>query len=182
VNRTDVVGALISIRRARRAWDTARAKFLSDVDAAMMRLIHEAAANYMSAEEVARYSGFTVRAVRLKMRQNELTGRGKRLLARQAAKALEENAALLGIEPREMDLMSPLAYLPAGKDLRMSAAANGTGAIPDEFLETPALVHGINYFDDEVACGHLAYNDPVLITSDLDKITCEDCRKVLVKA
>lgn len=144
MNRQDVTTNLVRIRQARRAWTTAKAKFDSDVDAALLRLVHEAAANFMSAEEVSRYSGFTVRRVREVMRQAGLTGRGKRLLAKQAATTLAENAIVLGIEPKDMDLMSPLAYLPAGSELRKGAEANGVSNVAAEFPETPDPVERVS--------------------------------------
>src|SRR5690349_19562759 len=115
----------------------------------MSRLILEAALNRMSAEEVGRYSGFTLRAVRIKFRQNELTGRGKTLLSRQAAHVLEQNAAILGVDPKDIDLMSALAYLPAGPELRKGANANATGSVEDiaEFLETPEQAYRRGYED-----------------------------------
>lgn len=145
MNRQDVTAALVRIREARRKWDIARAKFNSDVDTAMMRLINEAAANFMSAEDVSKYSGFTVKRVRAIMRENSLDPkRGRRLIARKAASTLEENALIMGIDPRDMDLMSLLAYLPAGKELRKSAAANGTNGadVLGEFLETTVTCSG----------------------------------------
>lgn len=46
---------------------------------------------------------------------------------------------------------------------------------------TKKTIHGINYVDDEIGCGHGAYNDPVIITNNLDKITCEKCIDVLIR-
>lgn len=135
MNRGQVRLALTRIRQARRQWSTAKAKFESDVDAAMTRLILEAAANHMSAEDVASYSGYTVRAIRIKMRQSEVTGRGKTLIAKQAAHVLEQNAAILGIEVQDMDLLSPLAYLPGGEGLR-KAATTRVSTAEDVFPET----------------------------------------------
>lgn len=95
------------------------AEFDSGVAAVMSRLLHEAARNYMSVEEVAKAGGFTVKRVRQMMRDVGLNPRdGKNLLSKKAAEALSNNAALLGVEPGEMDLMSPLAYLPMGEQLR----------------------------------------------------------------
>lgn len=111
--------AFEAVREATTEWSTAKRKFDSDIAALMGRLLHEAARNYMSAEEVARHSGFTVKRVRLLMRAHNLDPKnGKTLLAKKAADNLAENAELLGVEPHEFDLMSPLAYLPAGKALK----------------------------------------------------------------
>lgn len=119
MKKFDVQIALEGIHEARSKWGAAQAKFNADVEYVMARLLNEAAVNFMSAEEVAKASGLTVKRVRLMMRKHGLDPRkGKRLLAQHAAEALAENAALLGIEPHEMDLMSPLAYLPMGQEMR----------------------------------------------------------------
>lgn len=203
-----VVSALENLRDAKAEWAKAVTKFNADVEFMMRRLLHEAAHNYMSAEEVARASGMTTKRIRDLMRKNGLNPRdGKTLLAKHAAEALHENSALLGIEPHEMDLMSPLAYLPMGKALR-EELQNQTISQVHEIEEvddrtdlgpiahahrdgvcvknragyscTKPLVHGINYWDDEVACGHLN-RDPILVTHDLDRLTCPGCRVVLIK-
>lgn len=127
MKKFDVIIALEGIAEARYKWNSAWLKFDSEVGYVIKRLLNEAAVNFMSAEEVARYSGLTVKRVRQLMRDNGLNPKtGKTLLAKQAAETLANNAALLGIEPHEMDLMSPLAYLPIGSDLK-------------KFLETPAM-------------------------------------------
>lgn len=119
MNKFDVQMALNTIREARAQWLDGYRNFNLDTYYIMRRLLNEAAVNYMSAEDVARESGFTVKAVREFMRQNGLNPKnGKRLLAKTAAKALTENAALLGITPQSMDMMSPLAYLPMGEKLK----------------------------------------------------------------
>lgn len=111
--------ALEGVCEARAAWLKARRKFDADVEYVMKRLINEAAVNFMSAEEVSKASGISVKQIRALMRSAGLDPKkGKRLLSKQAAEALAENAVLLGIEPHEMDLMSPLAYLPMGSELR----------------------------------------------------------------
>jgi len=119
MKKFDVQIALEGIAEAKATWAKAITEFNAGVEYVMTRLIHEAAANYMSVEEVAKASGLTPKRVRLLMRNSGLDPKkGKRLLAKHAAEALAENAALLGIAPHEMDLMSPLAYLPMGKQLR----------------------------------------------------------------
>lgn len=93
-------------------------EFNDNSDRALKRLIHEAAANRMSAQEVGKHAGMSTAAVKTKMKKFDLNpSKGKSLLSKQAAETLASNAELLGIEPHEIDLMSPLAYLPAGKDL-----------------------------------------------------------------
>ena len=39
------------------------------------------------------------------------------------------------------------------------------------------LIHGI--VDDNIGCGHSAFNNPVMVTHDNEKITCRACREVL---
>jgi len=61
----------------------------------------------------------TPKSIRSKMRALGLDPRsGKRVLSKTASSALLENSAIMGIEPGEMDLTSPLAYLPMGEELR----------------------------------------------------------------
>jgi len=119
VNKFEIELNLERIAEARKKWGKATASFNADVDAVMTRLLHEAATQMMSAEQVARYSGLTTKRVRTLFRNIGLDPKnGKRLMAKAAADALAENAALMGIEPREMDLMSPLMYLPMGSELK----------------------------------------------------------------
>lgn len=119
MKKFDVVVALEAIREARSKWAVAQTSFTADVETLMKRLLNEAAVNYMSVEEVARASGLTTKRVRSLMRENNLNPKnGRRLLAKTASETLVENAALLGVEPREFDLTSPLAYLPMGSQLR----------------------------------------------------------------
>lgn len=137
----DVQIALEGVAEARREWAKAQTKFNSDINAIMSRLLHEAARNHMSVERVARLSGMTPRRIRTLMKAAGLDPNlGKRLLAEKASDALLSNAALLGIEPHEMDLTSPLAYLPAGSNLRKqfleTPAMQGVKELPEEGLET----------------------------------------------
>jgi hypothetical protein len=119
MKKFDVLIALEKIRDAKGEWAKAITDFNADIEMMMRRLLREAAVNYMSADEVAKASGFTVKRVRILMRSAGLDPkRGKRLLSKIAADTLADNAALMGIEPHEMDLMSPLAYLPMGKQMR----------------------------------------------------------------
>lgn len=124
---------LEAVAAARNEWTQALRKFEADVEYVMTRLINEAAINYMSAEDVAKHSGLTVKRVRLLMRNNGLDPkRAKRLLAKKAAETLAENAALLGVEVQDMDLMSPLAYLPAGSILKERFLETGGVDIAEE--------------------------------------------------
>jgi len=187
MDKIGVETSLRAVRSARGKWNQARREFDKNVDLIMARLLHEAAANMMSVHDVSMASGLTTKRVRALMRALGMNPHsGKKLLADQAAKALHENAELMGVNPREFDLMSPLAYLPMGKELRMALKKEGTTApvmeLDDDTAVSGNLIHGINYWDDEIGCGHLAYNDPVLVTSDIAKITCDKCRIALVEA
>lgn len=119
MKKQEVLDGLAGIATAKRKWNTARLKFLSDVEAVMQRLFLEAAVNRMTAAEVGKAVGLSQPEVRRYMRKFGMNPKdGKTLLAKQAGDALTKNAALLGIEPSEMDLMSPLAYLPMGSQMR----------------------------------------------------------------
>lgn len=121
MQKFDVQIALEGVRDARGKWSRAQREFQTNVDKVLNRLIHEAAACYMSVEEFAKASGLSPKRVRDIMRHNGLSpSSGKTLLAKQAAEALATNSALLGIAPHEMDLMSPLAYLPMGTEMRQA--------------------------------------------------------------
>jgi hypothetical protein len=138
----DVQIALEGIAEARSKWDTALRKFNADVEFLMARLLNEAAVNHMSVEQVAKASGLTAKRVRVMMRAHGLDPKkGKRLLANHAAQALAENAALLGVEPHEMDLTSPLAYLPMGSDLKKfleTETSQGVKELPEDEREALA--------------------------------------------
>jgi hypothetical protein len=135
----DVQIALEAVAEARDKWDTARRRFNSEVQYVMARLLNEAAVNRMSVEQVAAASGLTPKRVRAMMRENGLNPKqGKGLMARNAAKTLAENAALLGVEPHEMDLTSPLAYLPMGSELKRfleTEAMQGVKEAPEDDIE-----------------------------------------------
>lgn len=115
------------IRDARAELNKKVREFNIECDRAMKRLIHEAAANMMSAQEVGKHAGMSTAAVKTKMKKFNLNpSKGKTLLSKNAAEVLASNAEIMGIEPHQIDLMSPLAYLPAGKDV-------------SAFLETPPI-------------------------------------------
>jgi predicted XRE-type DNA-binding protein len=125
VQRYEVRKALGAIANARKEWTVARKQFDSQVDRLMTRLLNEAAVNKMSDAETAEALGVTRTRIRALMRDHGLNPKtGRNLLAQQAAVTLEENAALLGVEPHEFDLTSPLAYLPVGSNLRKFLETN----------------------------------------------------------
>jgi hypothetical protein len=114
-----VVAGLERMREAREAWGKGRTEFFSAYDLLLRRYIYEGCANYMGATQIAKALGVSPRTIREKMRALGLDPKaGKRALNSKASEAMLENAALMGIEPSEMDLTSPLAYLPMGSQLR----------------------------------------------------------------
>ena len=124
------------IAAQRKAWNEAANEFGKRVDRAMKRLIHEAAAMRMSATTVAKLSGFSTAQIKARMKAMNLNPTtGKTLLSKQAAAVLESNAEIMGIQPHEIDLMSPLAYLPAGSLLKSDASTKGVFTIPGELME-----------------------------------------------
>lgn len=111
---------LEEVKRAREQWAEAKATFDANIDFMMRRLILEAATNRMSADDIARYSGFSVKNIRARFRMMRINPhKSKSLISKQAADAMATNAELMGIEPHEIDLTSPLAYLPMGEELRV---------------------------------------------------------------
>lgn len=126
MHKPEIENYLRDIREANKVWAEAVKNHRLEIDRLMSRLIHEAAAHRMSVDEVAELSGWTTKHVREKMRLLSLNPRtAKHLLSATAAKALRENAALMGIDPSEIDLTSPLAYLPMGEVLRQELIERG---------------------------------------------------------
>lgn len=147
------------IKAARKEWATRHRVVNEQAATAMRRLIHEAAAHRMSVDMVAKHSGYPKSRIREMMRQMGLDPRwSKTMLATVSAAALHENAELLGIDPAAMDLMSPLAYLPMGEQLRdelRAEATRGVTEVPeieDEPVDYLALVAPL--IADITACGH----------------------------
>jgi len=154
MKKFDVQIALEGVAEARTRWTAAKREFDEGVNKVMGRLLHEAAANYMSVEEVARYSGLSKLQVRSMMRLNRLDPRdGKTLLAKHAAEALSSNAELLGIAPHEMDLMSPLAYLPMGRELRQQLTDKTVQSVhelpEDKDAEIARLTRLVTYYENK---------------------------------
>ena len=112
-------------REAKEEMDLAVLDFNAQWNTFMSRLLYEALAQRMSVAQIAAASGVSERVIRSMLRDRGLNpSASKRTLAGQAADALHANAALLGIEPREMNLMSPLAYLPMGEKMRKELEEN----------------------------------------------------------
>lgn len=119
MRKFDVQIALEKVGEARAEWSARQREFQAGVDSVLAVLLHEAARAYMSPDEIAKASGLSRSQVRDRMKRLGLSpSNGKRALSDQAAKALRENAALLGVKPHEMDLTSPLAYLPMGEQMK----------------------------------------------------------------
>ena len=137
MEKINVQIALEKVAAAREALGKAQTQINADVEQVMARLLHEASRHFMSAEEVARLSGLTTKRVRTLMRSHGLDPQlGKRMLSKRASEALTENAALMGIDPAEMDLMSPLAYLPMGGELRAKINAEAVSSVTEDSYET----------------------------------------------
>lgn len=161
--------ALEEIRDARARWSEATKEFNQGAEFVLVRLIHEAARNYMSVEDVSKFSGLSTKRVRALMREVGLNPRdGKNLLSKKAAEALNENAALMGIDPSQMDLMSPLAYLPMGKALRDKFQTQTTapldGAAVDAALEEDspsyrARLYAVAFLLWQIECGYIKAED-----------------------
>lgn len=118
-------------------WKVAYREAAAEGEKIMTRLIHEAIANRMSAEQIAQYTGLTAAAIRMKMRRMGLHPKtSKTALAHAAAEALRTNAELLGVDPLDIDLSSPLAYLPAGSELRKK-------------MQSETVQEGVKELDDE---------------------------------
>src|SRR6478609_7783918 len=98
---------LNDLRVAREEWTRAHTEFKSGYEWTLTRLLHQAMINYMSVEQIASALRVGPAVVRRKMRDIGLNPRsGKRMLSKTANAALVENAAIMGIEPGEMDLTS----------------------------------------------------------------------------
>lgn len=136
MRKFDVVIGLERARDARKAWTDGRREFDKDYMKVVRRLIHEGCRAFMSAREMANALGVPTTRVTDIMRVDGLSpSLGKRALSDQAARALEVNADLLGIEPHQMDLSSPLAYLPMGEQMRKAIEEQGISRV-NEILET----------------------------------------------
>jgi hypothetical protein len=86
----------------------------------------------MSVEQIAKAANMTPKAVRMHMRRQGLDPKhGKRALAHAAAEALRTNAALLGVDPLDIDLSSPLAYLPGGSKIQTLMQSEAVKGVKD---------------------------------------------------
>lgn len=125
-------------RDARTKWSAAQREFTRNYDNVLKRLLLEAASNRLSAEWVAERANITPKRARALLREAGADPRkAKTLLADAAAKALAHNAELLGIKPMDIDLLSPLAYLPGGASLEPAKRSLPTAGVTD--LDEDAL-------------------------------------------
>lgn len=106
------------IRAARDELNKKRREYDAIVNKHLPLLLLEAGQNRMSVREVSKHSGIPVRQIRARLKKLGVKSTDARLLPDASAKVLAANADLLNIDPADMDLMSPLAYLPAGQALR----------------------------------------------------------------
>lgn len=185
MKKLEVFSFLNQIKEAREA----RSKAVQDLSIAiseMMRLlIHEGLAQFMSPEQIASESGHPVKYVRELMRTMDLDPKsGRTTLSKKAAEALNTNAALMGIDPADFDLTSPLAYLPMGSVLKRQLTDARTSQVTEGDLSGVSgnkPVHMVDYHQHEIACGISGYDAPRLITADLSQITCETCAARMVR-
>lgn len=119
--------AMNELRENKRAWLAAKRQFDRAWTDSFIRLMHAGIEAFMSVDQMSKASGMTRRWIRAQMRHEGLDPkRSKTALSKAAAAAVQENAALLGIRPQEINLMSPLAYLPMGSAMREELATQGT--------------------------------------------------------
>lgn len=115
--------ALEDLREVKRVWMKAKRDFDAQWMDSFIRLLHEAAINYMSVDQVSKASGLTRRRIRSIMRDHGLDPkRTKTVLSKTAAEAVQNNAAQLGVKPDQISLLSPLAYLPLGSEAPTASA------------------------------------------------------------
>jgi len=118
VQEDQIRSGLRQIGQARAAWHEGITNFRASVEGITDRFLVEAARDRIAVHEVARLLGVRPAWVRSRMRDIGFeTGRSEAALSRQAHAIIERNAEILGIDIKDIDLTSPLAYLPAGKDL-----------------------------------------------------------------
>lgn len=136
MDKATVAREMERVREAEAKWKAGREEFQANVTKVVNRLIHEATRHRMSVEKVSELTGYSPIKVRQIMRENGLNPKtGRNLLSKQASEALHSNAELLGVEPHKMNLLSPLAYLPMGEEMRQ-ALTDATTAPVTEFPET----------------------------------------------
>lgn len=118
MNRYDVTMLAERLREHQDAWREAARTQRETAEEITKRLLFAGAANRMGINEMASLLGMSTKDVRVRMRRYGLNpSHNRTLLAASAASALAANAEALGLDPTEVDLTSPLAYLPMGEKL-----------------------------------------------------------------
>lgn len=130
MQKKDVIAALNKVRGVNKEWAEARLVHTKQITQVTRLLLLECTVWRMSAEEVSRELGIGPSAVRKMLREMNLDPKkGKQFLSKQAAEALAENAKRLGVEVGDMDLLSPLAYLPMGEKLSRELSLQRTQGV-----------------------------------------------------
>lgn len=155
MNKFDVTIRLEKLAAARTEWSTKRREFDDAYETALLRLVYEGLRAFMTIDEMATSLSVPTTRVRTFMRRNGVEPRqGKRVLSDQAAVALRDNAELLGIDPINMDLTSPLAYLPMGEKMKRELQDEQVSSV-NEFPETECRCPDCGR---EVSCSRCGYN------------------------
>lgn len=137
MNKRQTIEFMNLARAAKARWTEATSNFNRDFNLTLRRLIVEGVSHRMSVQQIAKETGRTPKQIRTIMHQYGLrSSDNKTVLVHNAATALATNAKLMGIEPRDMDLTSPLAYLPMGDKLKQEL--------------TDARVHRVTELDDSL--------------------------------
>lgn len=150
MNLAEVNAAFREIGKAKAEWAKSITAFNADVEVLMRRLLVEAAANRMAFENIVATTGMSSKRVRVLMKTANLDPRKTpTFLAKQASRILQRNAEILKIDPSQMDLMSPLAYLPAGKELENavqeevdSVSQDARAGIINDFVQRASVACG----------------------------------------
>lgn len=137
MKKIEVIIQMEKAATARTEWATRKREFDSNYDRVMLRLVYEGLAIRMTAAEMAHAASIPTSRMRDFMKRHGIKPSERRtVLSDLAGHALKTNAELLGIDPVNMDLTSPLAYLPMGNALRTQLQdAEGTRPTVEEFEE-----------------------------------------------
>lgn len=163
-NRREVGKMLAELRRQREAWKDARREFQSEYAETLRWLILEAAATLYSLQEISEILDVPQKTIKAIAKKDDLNFKHDRvLLSHSAVNALRENAALMGINPEDFDLLSPLAYLPMGEELRKSLQQqcdkpSQTTQTQDEWDETGETM--LRELAADISSSELALIDP----------------------
>lgn len=175
MQKFDVVIGLERLAEARKRWNEGRRDFDAGYEKVLLLLVHEGARAFMSDREMATVLGWTTGRMRAFMRKVGLSpAAGKRVLREEASKALRENAELMGIRPHEVDLSSPLAYLPMGNDLRKQLQDQQVSRVTAEsekvcVCEEPVPTGRLPFGEVCVACSYvIKFPETITVTMPRD--------------